>query len=431
MKLEEKLQTVDPALIKVSDERPRQRKELGEIAKMVESIRQYGQIQPIVVNRNMELIAGGRRLAACLMGGLQAVICFSDEVDPIKLRELELEENLQRKNLSPSEECLAISDLVDLKQKIYGKPTQGREGGFTLDAAADLIGKTRGTIIEAMQLAEAVKMFPNLSQAKTKNEIKSAMKGLQRVSDNMSALTKYEETIKSTDKFILVNRDALTHMKGMPEASVDLLFTDPPYGIDIDKIAMSTGGHTGGDLTTTGIKYDDSAENALPLYQELATESFRFCKSTAHALVFCGPSHFWTIKNMFNAAGWICSERPVIWIKRAGGQNNNPDAWFSSSYEMLLFARKVDSKLVLFGRPDWIQCDIVLPSERIHQAEKPLPLLKELISRTTMTGGYMYDPFFGSGAIIEAGITMKLFALGCELSIEVYANALARMEKLV
>ena len=143
MKLEEKLQTVDPATIKVSNERPRQRKELGEIAKMVESIRQYGQIQPIVVNRDMELIAGGRRLAACIMGGFKAVICFSDEVDPVKLRELELEENLQRKSLTPAEEGFAVKELIDIKQKLFGVPTSGRVGGFTLDDAADLVGKTR------------------------------------------------------------------------------------------------------------------------------------------------------------------------------------------------------------------------------------------------------------------------------------------------
>ena len=421
---------LEPATIKVSDVLPRQRKELGKIQEMVTSIQIFGQIQPIVINRKDELIVGGRRLAACLLGGFKVRACYKDTVDTLIMREMELEENIQRKSFTPAEEVTAVAELVAIKQKRFGKPVQGQQGGYTLEDAAVTIGKTKGSVIADMQLAEAIKAFPNLSQCKTKSDIKRAVKGLERTQDNMAALTKYEETIKKTDKFILVNKDALEHMPIIGDATVDLLFTDPPYGINIDKLAMSIGGSTGGDITTSGIKYDDNPERALELYQALATESARFCKNTAHAFVFVGPSHFWTVKNMFNAAGWICSERPVIWIKQGSGQNNNPDAWFSSAYEMLLFARKPEAKLILWGKPDWVQCSIVSSEHRMHQAEKPVSLCKELISRVSMPGEYMYDPFMGSGALIEAAFEMKLFSIGCELAVESYASALSRMMKV-
>ena len=421
---------IDPSAITINKDLPRHRKGVGDVSKILESIQTFGQIQPVVINRDNVLIAGGRRLAACLLGGLKVKVCYKDTVDPILMREIELEENLQREDLSPAEESLAVNELVEMKRKRFGASESGRVGGFTLDNAAELVGKTRGYVIEAMQIAEMIKTFPNLSSCKTKSEIKSAVKGLQRISDNIEALSLYEETIKTSKEFVLVNRDAREHMRGIPDSSIDLLFTDPPFGINIDKMAMSIGGHTGGDITTTGIKFEDSPEYALELYYVLATESARFCKATAHAIVFVGPTHFWTVKNMFNSAGWICSERPVIWIKQGSGQNNNPDAWFSSSYEMMLFARKADSKLVLYGKPDWIQCNIVTPTERTHPAEKPVPLIKELISRVCMPGSYVYDPFAGSGAIIEAAVSMKMLALGCELSVESYAGAVGRMSKL-
>lgn len=427
--LDNKLRTVDPSTIKISEERPRQRKELGEIKKMVESIKTYGQLQPIVVTRNMELVLGGRRLAACILGGLKAKIAYSDEVDPLVLQEMELEENVQRKNLTPAEESIAIDNLVKLRQSRLGTPTQGKEGGYTLEHAAKDIGKTKGTVIEAMNIAEMLRSFPNLSEAKTKSEIKTAYKGLQKVQENISALSTFEKLVKVNKRFKIDNANAIEHMLEREDNSVDLLFTDPPYGINIDKMAMSVGGHTGGDLTTTGIKYDDSPERALDLYLLLATESTRFCNNTAHAYIFLGPSHFQAVKEMFNEAGWICSERPVIWIKQGSGQNNAPDHWFSAAYEMVLFARKPESKLILQGKPDWIQCDKVLPSERIHQAEKPVALCKELISRTSIPGQTMYDPFCGSGALIEAACEMKLFPTGCELAVESYAAALSRMTK--
>lgn len=420
---------LDPTVITVNEELPRHRKELGKIQEMVTSIKTFGQFQPIVINRNNELIFGGRRLAACLLGGFKVRTCYKDTIDILLMREMELEENIQRKALTPAEEVIAVADLVTLKQTRLGKPVQGQLGGFTLEDAAETLGKTKGSVIADLQLADAVRAFPNLSTCKTKSDIKKAVKGLERTHQNIKALASYEETIKKTDKFILVNRDALEHMYGVGDNTVDLLFTDPPYGINIDKVAMSIGGETGGDITTTGIKYNDSPENALVLYQALATESARFCKDTAHACIFVGPSHFWIIKEMFNQAGWICSERPVIWIKAGSGQNNNPDAWFSSAYEMLLFARMPNAKLVLWGKPDWIQCNIVSSEHRLHQAEKPVLLCKELIARTTMPGLYMYDPFMGSGAIIEAAFEMKLLSIGCEVAEESYANAVARMLK--
>lgn len=430
---EEQMLTVDPLTIKVREDLPRVRKDLGKIKKMIESFDAFGQLQPVVVNRNMELIAGGRRLAACIMSGRQVKVCFKDEVNPLRMREMELEENIQRKALTPAEEVLAVAEIHSLKVSLYGeaKPGTKVEGQkeWRQEDTAELLGKSRSAVIEDLLLAEAVKNFPSLSAAKTKSEIKSAVKGLQRVNENMGALLKYEETVKHTKEFVLANKDAVHHMKDMPDESVDILLTDPPWGIDIDKQAMTTGGHTGGELTTSGFKYDDSPEYALGLYQELATQSARFTKPTAHAFVFVGPSHFWTVKYMFNEAGWTCSERPIIWIKKGSGQNNNPDAWFSSAYEMILFARKPLAKLVLWGKPDWIQCDGVLPSERTHQAEKPVTLIKELISRTCLPGMYLYDPFMGSGAIVESAVDMKLMALGCELAVESYSTAVARLTK--
>jgi ParB family chromosome partitioning protein len=427
--LEDKLHTVDPSSIKVSDDRPRQRKELGEIVALTESIRKYGQIQPIVVNRDMELIAGGRRLAACLMGGFQAKVCFSDELDPAILRELELEENLQRKSLTPAEEAFAIRDLVELKQKLYGKPTPGREGGFTLNDAADIIGKTKGTVIEAINIASMLEAFPNLTECKTKSDIKKAVKGLERVQQNMAALKSYAETISRTDEVILVNRPAEEYLKNIPSESVDLFFTDPPYGIDIHDLAMTVGGDTGGDITTTGITYDDSESYAKALLERLAFESYRITKTTGHAYIFCAPSHFPWLSARMADAGWLVAPRPVIWVKRETGQNNQPEKWFSAAYEFILFARKPSSCLILQGRPDWIQCNPVLPSERTHQAEKPVELCKELISRTCMPGQYMIDPCMGSGALVEAGLQMKLLVMGCEKEVESYAAAAARITK--
>lgn len=421
---------IDPSEVKVSKDLPRQRKDIGEIAKMVESIGKHGQIQPVVLNRNGELIAGGRRLAACMLGGFKVRCVYKDTIDPLVMRELELEENIQRKSLTPSEEVLAIAELVELKQKLYGVKTPNKPGGFSQGDAAEIIDKSRATVIEAIQLAEAIKMFPVLSECKTKKEIKKAVKSMERAQEQINALTTYEETIKKFDDLIVVNRDAVNYLRGIGDKSVDLFFTDPPYGIEIHDNAMTVGGQTGGNITTTNTDYDDSEGYAKDLLKVFATESFRITKDTGHAMLFCAPSHFQWLSEVMKEAGWQVAPRPVIWVKRDTGQNNQPERWFSAAYEFLLFARKENSKLVLQGKPDWIQCDPVLPSERVHQAEKPVALCKELISRVCLPGQYIIDCCMGSGAIIEAAFEMKMLSLGCEKDIASYASAVARMIKV-
>jgi len=428
---EDKLQIVDPLSIIVKDEMPRLRKDLGKINDLAMSIKKFGQLQPCVVNRNMELVAGGRRLAACVIAGVQVKICFVDEVDPLRLREMELEENIQRKALTPAEEVLAVAELHKLKTDIYGKGVSGvvggKEGTWTQQDTADVLGKSRASVVEDLMLAEAIKNFPSLAVAKKKAEIKKAVKGLETVARNIDALSKYEETIKRTDKFIILNKDSREHFVSLPNEGIDLIITDPPYGIDIFEQGQGLGGETGGGNTTAGFKYEDSEDYAKAVLSAFAQHSYRITKHNAHLYCFCAPSHFWWLKEELATYGWLVRERPIIWIKRETGQNNYPSYWPSSTYEMILFARKVESRLVIEGRGDWIQCDPVSPNERLHNAEKPVPLLKELISRTCLPGSYIYDPFAGSGAVVQAGLELKMLPIACELLTEAYANMLARI----
>lgn len=418
-----------PEEIKVKDDLPRYRKSLNKIEDLKNSIKEHGQIQPVVVNENMELIAGGRRLAACILGDMEVMAIFKKDVDDLSMRELEIEENVQREALTPAEEVTAIADLHEIKQKKFGTAVSGKkDSGWTLEQTGELIGKSKGSVIEDLALAQMIKEFPSLAACKTKSDIKKAAKSINVAMERIVKLRDYEKEIEESGiPMTIVNEDALEHMKTMPDGSVNLLLTDPPYGIDIDKIAIQMGGQTGGENTTSGFKFDDSKENALGLIAVLAYESYRFCSSNAHAYIFVAPEMFSVVRELFIATGWMVHIKPLIWIKREVGQNNAPHAWPSSAYEFILLARKIDSKLVAQGKPDWIQCDPVIPSKKIHPTEKPTGLLEELIGRTCQAGDVVYDPFMGSGSTIEAGLNMESVVFGCEILEEAYASACSRI----
>jgi len=428
---EKKVFYISPLKVKVNTDLPRFREEMGDVDELALSLVQKGQLQPIVVNQEMELIAGGRRLAACLKANIDVLCIFNNAVDSLTMRELEIEENIQRKQFTPAEEFKAIAELHNLKQQRFGEATSGRKGGHTLQDTADLLGKSKAKVIEAISLAQAVERFPELKSCKKASEIKKAVKAIEAVATRASKAEDYKKELSSlaanaAQPYEVFHCEAPEFYTKLEPESVDILFTDPPYGIDIDKTATSVGGVTGG-VNSAGFTFDDSTKRALSLYAELAERSIVFTKPSSHAFIFCGPEHFSAVKEMFQSVGWLCYPKPIIWIKREVGQCNVPHAWPASCYETLLYCRRVDSTLVKQGQPDWIECPPIPAGAKRHPTEKPVALLRNLLQRVALPGAVVVDPFMGSGAVIEAACIEQCFVKGCDKLVESYHVTIERL----
>ena len=422
---------IEPTKIIVKEGLARYRTDMGDLTKLMESIQRTRQILPIVINNNYELIDGGRRVAACILGNMKVKAVFEDVIDLFEMRELELEANLHRKDYTPAEEALAIRDLHELRQKRLGSGGSGSSEGHSIKDTADLIGKSRGTVYNALELAAMVDSFPELRQAKKRSEIKKAAKGLEKLNSAMEGLKKHEATIKEGNlPYQLILADAVEHMQAMDSAYVDIILTDPIYGIGADLIAQTIGGQTGGELSTSGFKIKDEKDAAFLYYNILAKEGYRFTKPNCHGFIFVGPEHFWVLRELFMGYGWRVHIKPIIWTKRTVGQCNVPTAWPASCYEMLMYIRKDDSRLIKEGQPDWIPCLPVPEAERIHPYQKPVELLENLLERVALPGQVLYDPFCGSASSIVAGLKFKLQSIGVDNSKEANALATARLANL-
>jgi ParB/RepB/Spo0J family partition protein len=407
------------------------RREIGDVSALADSFTKTRQILPIVITRKNELIDGGRRLAACMMAGIKVKCVYEDVVDDYQMRELELEANLHRKDYTPAEEALAIEELHRLKQREHGESQSGSTDGWSIEDTAKLLGKSRGSVYNAMEMAALVKTFPQLKTAKKKSEIRKAGHGLQKLMAVVDGVKKHEEAIASKKElFQLIRGDAVEDILARPKGSIDILLTDPIYGIDADLLTQGVGGKTGGDFTTAGYKIEDEREASLFYYSVMAREGFRVTTNNCHGYIFVGPEHFWSTREMFLREGWRVHIKPLIWIKREVGQCNVPSAWPASCYEMIMYIRKDESRLVREGMPDWIECPPVNPSDKRHPFEKPVDLLNNLLERVALPGQTLYDPFMGSASAIEAGIKQNLFCIGVDNSSEAYANACERMAEV-
>ena len=115
---------------KTASSTKRFRRDFGDIQRMSESLKSHGLIHPIVVKAIGEshhslrwlLIAGERRLTAALLLGWKEIDATEKKnLSDVQTKELELEENIQRKDINCFEQVEAIRQLDALKRKIYGK----------------------------------------------------------------------------------------------------------------------------------------------------------------------------------------------------------------------------------------------------------------------------------------------------------------------
>jgi len=144
-KIDDKNRIIDIELdkIQLNPHQPRQKFDHDDLEDLINSIKVYGIIQPLIVTRvdedNYQLIAGERRLRSARVLNLPTVPALIREAKEQEKLELALIENLQRKNLNPLEEALSYKRLVD-------------EFNLTQEAVAQKIGKKRSSVANTLRL---------------------------------------------------------------------------------------------------------------------------------------------------------------------------------------------------------------------------------------------------------------------------------------
>jgi ParB family chromosome partitioning protein len=136
---------------------PRTGMDPERLTELAESIKAQGVIQPIVVREiargRFEIIAGERRWRAAKQAGLAEIPAVVREVDDRAVVAMALIENIQREDLNPLEEAVALSRLID-------------EFSLTHQQAAEAVGRSRAAVSNLLRLLELPEAIRALLEAR-------------------------------------------------------------------------------------------------------------------------------------------------------------------------------------------------------------------------------------------------------------------------
>jgi DNA modification methylase len=211
----------------------------------------------------------------------------------------------------------------------------------------------------------------------------------------------------------------------LDEDSVDLVLTDPPYGVDVD-LSETLGAE---DVQHEGSLENDGYEEAVGLWRAIVPELKRVLADDGHLYAFASWKTYDTFRDVLEEAGFEVLNC-VVWLKSTP---NNQTAFGSGGvrygyqHEFVLYAVHDTSE----ARPlDRTVADVILHKhssmDNEHPTEKPVGLLETLLEQSTDQEDVVLDPFLGSGSTAVAAIQAERDIVGFELDEATYRQVIER-----
>ena len=185
--------------------------------------------------------------------------------------------------------------------------------------------------------------------------------------------------------------DCLEYMATMPDNSVDLILTDPPYGISINANAKRVGVAKHRSRKATVETWDNQAPS-----KEYFQEMFRVSR---HQIIF-GANYF--LEHLYSSPCYI------VWDKRG----HMPKVQFADTEFAWASFTKMPKKYTIINH-GFIRDS---KDERTgHPCQKPSELMEMILNDFAKEGQTIFDPFMGSGSVGVACARMGLGFIGCDL----------------
>ena len=413
-------QTVEFINISLIDFGERYRKDYGDLTELAESLKTNGIISSFAVQKvegtfQYKLLAGGRRFKAAEIAGITRVpaIVYLDNLTNLQVREIELMENLHRKDFHWSESVELTEAIHKLKTEIHGTKTVGGPNvkGHSERDTAKMLNRSPSSVNEDLNLAKVMTTIPEIKNFKSKSDAITFVKKAKR---NIAAENvKKRIEIKATDVGIakiheilinyynIVPRDTNPLKSGVFSAFpklvdeiADMVILDMPYALGKDvssEISDRSVVSTEGDTWIT-------MENYIPTLDKLLSEAYRLLKPNSWLIVWFGPEPwFEPTYQAILRADFKCSRNVGLWVKNKGF-SHYPTYYLGNAHESFFYARK-GRPIIKHqeGKTNLFRFSVPHHTVRIHQTEKPVELEQEIMTTFLDEGAVIVVPCLGSG----------------------------------
>lgn len=218
----------------------------------------------------------------------------------------------------------------------------------------------------------------------------------------------------------LMQGDCLERMKEIPDGSVDMVLTDPPYKV-------ITGGTCNGKSSKrpSGILAKNSElMREIPEFSKWLPECYRVLKTGSHAYFMVNYVNLINMHIAVENAGFKVYNL-LVWKKN----NNTPSQFYMKNCEYIIFARKGKSKYINnIGESKTVH-EFTNTKKREHPTQKPVDLMEFYIKNSSTPSETVIDPFMGSGTTGVACVNLNRNFIGIELDKGYFSIAQERIKK--
>lgn len=415
----------------------RTRKDYGDIDSLSESISTVGLMQPIVINENDELIDGERRIKAYIRLGRSAIPFYRVDLKEIVLGEFHA--NTNKKDFTTSERVAissAVEELLRQHSRGVGRPRSNQKSEKDTDRDTELIsestkegsennnkvnltifsgrvkdnlsrylGVSRNTLEKEKKIINAAGQNPEcFEELRKKVDLKKisvdkAFLEIHKQLKKAQILASVKNmTNTAIDNITLLKGDFREQSKLIPNNSIDLIFTDPPY-----------------------------AAEYIPLYSDLAVIGHNALREGGSLVTYVGHYAIPEVIEMMESTGltyWW-----TIAVVLSGSFAKHYPKQVTIKWKPLLWFVKGNKLSTTDFLSDIIKSDT--PSKASFEWEQSTIEAEHVISRLTIEGQTVCDPMMGSGTTGVAAIGLHRKFIGIEIDSDRFIVAKSRIAERV
>jgi modification methylase len=255
---------------------------------------------------------------------------------------------------------------------------------------------------------------------------------IEKVKSREKGVVKTSEIARTLDLPLgrILPGDCIAAMRSLPSASVDLVFADPPYNLQLGgDLNRPDGSHV--DAVTDHWDQFDSMAVYDKFTREWLTEARRVLKPDGALWVIGSYHNIFRVGSTLQDLGfWILND--IVW-RKTNPMPNFKGTRFTNAHETLIWASMGEKSRYHFNyramktlndelqmRSDWV-LPICSGAERLkedgkkaHPTQKPEALLYRVLLATTEKGDVVLDPFFGTGTTGAVAKRLGREWIGCE-----------------